>query len=55
MLQSVQVLCQIHVLILQLISPLPDSAHGSVVLTELVLGKKKRLNQANRPVTTGRR
>lgn len=57
MLQRVQVLCETHVLILQLISPLPDPAHGSVVLTELVLGKKKNngLNQGNGPGNMGRR
>lgn len=42
MLQRVQVLREVHVLILQLISPLPDLVHGSQVLTELILEKKKR-------------
>lgn len=35
-LQRIQVLCEVYVLILQLISPLPDFVHSSVVLTQLV-------------------
>lgn len=41
-LQRIQVLHEVHVLILQLISPLPDLAHSSLVLTHLVLEKKKK-------------
>lgn len=40
-LQRIQVLCEVYVLILQLISPLPDFVHSSVVLTQLVLEKKR--------------
>lgn len=40
-LQCIQVLREVRVLILQLISPLPDLAHSSLVLTHLVLEKKK--------------
>lgn len=40
-LQRVQVLCEVHILILQLISPLPGLVHGSPVLTQLVLEKKE--------------
>lgn len=41
MLQCIQVLREVRVLILQLISPLPDLAHGSLVLTQLVLEKNE--------------
>lgn len=47
-LQCIQVLREVRVLILQLISPLPDLAHSSLVLTHLVLEKKKELKLGQR-------
>lgn len=54
MLQRVQVLCEVYILILQLVSALSDLVQGPLVLTELVL-EKRRQNQANRAGNVGRK